>query len=489
MAASATASPAFANVQTSEKPARLPRIRVHNDGHLLETEDGKPFFWLGDTAWQLIASTTREECSHYLQTRARQGYSIFQTVVLAEMDGIRKETPLGMRPFENDDPRRPVDAYFDRVVEIVREAGSRGLYVALVPVWGDKLTAPWGAGPKIFRNDNLADAEAYTRYLANRMRGEPNVVWILGGDRPPQLTGIQDKGMLERAARQGWPADTDWKPIWRALARGLKDGSETEPLILYHPSGGSESSSVFLHKETWLSVNGIQSGHSAHDADIWNQIARDYTLTPAKPTLDLEPNYEDHPFSPWPSWDPATGYFRDHDVRKQVYRSVFAGGCGVTYGHHAIWQFADARNGIINHADMDWVTALERPTGRQMIFLRQLIESRPYFTRIPDPSLLVDDGGQGILHMQATRDRDGSFAMIYIPMHDQEVRLNLAKLRTRHLRAWWYDTRTGFAKPIGVETYSEQANFKTPPYGPDWVLVLDDADVGYGVPGIGLVKG
>src|ERR1700760_908341 len=133
----------------------LPRIRVHPGGHFLETEQGDPFFWLGDTAWQLIAGTTREECSYYLHIREQQGFSVVQAVVLAEFDGIRRSSPLGLSPFVGGDPRHPEPAYFKRVQEIVREAASCGLYVALVPAWGDKLTAPWGAGPRIFRNDNL----------------------------------------------------------------------------------------------------------------------------------------------------------------------------------------------------------------------------------------------------------------------------------------------------------------------------------------------
>ena len=131
-------------------------------------------------------------------------------------------------------------------------------------------------------------------------------------------------------------------------------------------------------------MNGMQSGHgSGHDVPVWEWVERDYALKPAKPTLDLEPNYEDHPVNPWPRWNPALGYFRDLDVRKQVYRSVFAGACGVTYGHHAIWGFVGARNEVINHADRDWTDALQRPAGREMQFLRDLMESRPYFSRIP----------------------------------------------------------------------------------------------------------
>jgi hypothetical protein len=35
--------------------------------------------------------------------------------------------------------------------------------------------------------------------------------------------------------------------------------------------------------------------------------------------LDAEPNYEDHPVNPWPKWNTDSGYYRDYDVRKQLY--------------------------------------------------------------------------------------------------------------------------------------------------------------------------
>src|SRR5690242_12770459 len=172
----------------AQPPHPLPAIRVHSGGHFLETEDGRPFFWLGDTAWELIDHTTREESSYYLHTRSLQGFTVIQTVVLAEFQGITQPSALGEKPFLDNDPKRPNEKYFDRVREIVDEAASDGLYVALVPTWGDKLTAPWGDGPRLFRLDNLPVAHDYARYLALKLKGRTNVMWILGGDRPPRLT-------------------------------------------------------------------------------------------------------------------------------------------------------------------------------------------------------------------------------------------------------------------------------------------------------------
>ncbi len=466
-------------------PAALSRIQVHPSGHLLQTEDGRPFFWLGDTAWQLVHGTSRSECSYYLHTRALQGFTVIQTVILSEFDGLNHPSEFGERPLYDDDPGRPNPAYFRRVVEIVDEAAREGLYVALVPVWGDKLTAPWGVGPRIFTTQNTPAAAGFGRYLGALLKDRGNVVWLLGGDRPAKLPGLRNDYLSKMAAEAGFPPDQDWSPVWRALAEGLGEGLGRPPLTIFHPQGGPDSSSVLLPGARWLGVNGMQSGHGGgHDVPVWDWIARDFAQVPAKPTLDLEPNYEDHPFNPWPRWDPATGYFRDHDVRKQTYRSVFAGGCGVTYGHHAVWQFAGPGREVINHADRDWADALWRPAGRQMRFLRALVESRPFFTRIPDPGFIVGDPGSGGNHAQACRDSAGSYAFVYFPGCDLTLTLDATRLRAARVRAWWYDPRTGVGSPAGVMAGGGQLSMKSPAYGPDWVLVLDDAQAPFAPPGL-----
>jgi hypothetical protein len=162
---------------------------------------------------------------------------------------------------------------------------------------------------------------------------------------------------------------------------------------------------------------------------------------------------------------------------------VLAGACGVTYGHHAIWGFVGERNEVINHADRDWIDALHRPGGRQMRFLRALIESRPFFTRVPDDSLFANPAPGNALHMTASRDRDGTYAFIYFPTSDQAATVNLSKLHAGKLRAWWFDPRTGFAHPAGEFDGGAAREFTSPSYGPDWVLVIDQVASSYGAPG------
>jgi len=120
-----------------------PTLKVHESRRFLQYENGRPFFWLADTAWQLIASLNRTETLHYLDVRARQGFTAIQTVALAELDGLSADV-RGYRPLVDNDPARPDERpgpdndYSDHVDFVVREANARRLYVGLLPTWGDK---------------------------------------------------------------------------------------------------------------------------------------------------------------------------------------------------------------------------------------------------------------------------------------------------------------------------------------------------------------
>jgi hypothetical protein len=442
----------------------LPRIQVHPNGRFLMQADGRPFFWLADTGWELFHRLTREEARHYLANRSQKGFTVIQAVVLAEFDGLRAPTPYAAIPFEDGDPSRPNEAYFAHVDEIVRMAADYSLYMGLLPTWGDKVTPMWGLGPAIFGEGT---ARAYGEWLGRRYAQDTHIIWVLGGDRPPVHEG------------------QDWRPVWRAMAAGIEAGVGGPCLMTYHPPGGLQrGTSYHLHDEPWLHFNMIQSGHgSGHDVPVWEAIARDYGLAPVKPTVDAEPNYEDHPVNPWPAWDPTNGYFRDDDVRRQSYRSVFAGGCGVTYGHHSVWQFCSDRYPPVNHPDRYWWEAIDRPGAAHMVHLRRLLESRPFFTRAPDDSLIVSPNGSGAAHLCATRAEDGRYALVYFPDAVRSATVDLGKVTGTEVRAWFYDPHTGRSQVVGEYADKGPREFTTPLEWHDWVLVLDDAAAGFPAPG------
>lgn len=73
-------------------------LRVHQEKHYLMWEDGTPFFYLGDTAWELFHRLDREEAAEYLETRTAQGFHVIQAAALAELDGIYMGNAYGHRP-------------------------------------------------------------------------------------------------------------------------------------------------------------------------------------------------------------------------------------------------------------------------------------------------------------------------------------------------------------------------------------------------------
>jgi hypothetical protein len=136
----------------------LPRLAVSENKRFLVTASGQPFFWLGDTAWELFHRLNREEAERYLQNRAKLRFTVIQAVVLAELDGLEDPNPYGERPLVDNDPTKPNEAYFAHVDWIVSRANALGMYVGMLPTWGDKWNRKWGVGPEIF---TVTNAEAY----------------------------------------------------------------------------------------------------------------------------------------------------------------------------------------------------------------------------------------------------------------------------------------------------------------------------------------
>ena len=429
------------------------RLKVTADGHYLQFEDGLPFFWLGDTGWELFHRLTKEEINIYLENRRAKGFNVVQAVILAEFNGLQRPNQYGEVPLRDLDPTKPNEKYFDLVDYTVQLAQDKNMFMGLLPTWGDKVTKIWGEGPVIFNENN---AYLYGKWLGDRYKTYPNIIWILGGDRPPITDSV------------------DYRPIWRAMAKGIKEGANGKAIFTYHTWGG-HSTSEYIHNEDWLSINTMQSGHgSGHDVPVWQMIGHDRGLTPVKPTLDAEPNYEDHPVNPWPKWDPANGYFRDYDVRKQTYRSVFSGACGVTYGHHAVWQFLSAREDTINHADRYWTDAINRPGAFQVGYLKRLIESHSPLDRVPDQSIITEGQGEKGEYMAAFRDKNNKYAMIYLPV-GKKIAVNTTFIQADSIRVSWFDPRIGKTENTGQVKKGTIMNFVSPTTGVenDWVLIIE----------------
>jgi hypothetical protein len=444
--------------------AQLPRLKVSDNKHFLITEEGKPFFWLGDTGWELFHRLNKNDAEMYFKKRSEQGFTVIQAVVLAELNGLHTPNANGDLPLINDDPAKPNEAYFKYVDTLIDLAAKYNLYIALLPTWGDKVFKnSWGVGPEIFNETN---GYAYAKCIGARYKDRTNIIWVVGGDRSPRDNSHD-------------------VAIWRAMAKGIVDGvgNADNALMTFHPQpDGTSSSSQWFQQDSWLDVNMLQTGH-CRDTPVWEMISDDYNKTPTKPVVNGENIYEEMPVCFKPK---ELGYASAYDVRKGAYLSVFAGAFGHTYGCGPVIWFSEKKDNLFA-AFHTWREALDLNGANEMKYLRALLSSRPMLDRVPDQSIIVSEGTCAAERIQATRGKD--YAFIY-SSYGQKIMVKKNKISGDKLNANWYDPRTGKTISIGVYENNGDLNF-TPPLPnaspvpsqkEDWVLILDDASKNYAMP-------
>ena len=431
-------------------------LKVSDNKRFILKKDGSPFFWLGDTAWELFHKLSKIDADLYLENRAERKFTVIQAVALAEFDGITVSNAYGRKPLLQNsngeyDPTMPDltlegdnnYSYWDHVDYIVDKAASLGLYIGFLPTWGDKYNKCWGQGPEIFNGEN---AKKYGKWLGQRYKDKTNIIWILGGDR--QLTTSKHFSVVNE------------------MAAGLKEGDEGKHLMTLHPAG-EFSSTYHVNDEKWMDFNMIQSGHGRLNLENYKMVSEDYVRLPVKPVVDGEPRYEDHPIN----FNPINGYFDDFDSRQAVYWAVFAGAFGHTYGHHSIWCMCTQPK---DYFIMNWKDAITRPGANQMQYVRNLIESRPFLDRIPDQELIAENYN-GANHLQGTRGE--KYAFIYSP-NGLIIKVNMGRISGENVKAHWYNPRKGTTSYVGEYLNKGTQSFVPPTSGrnSDWVLVLDDSN-------------
>jgi hypothetical protein len=429
-----------------------PDITVSSNGRYFVDPAGDPFFWMADTAWSMPVDLTREEVAGYLNKRADQGFTVVQTVAIFNQAGGPGPNRYGDYPYDgdlsdlavSDEGAEPGDPwqydYWDHLDYIVAEANTRGLRVALLPIWANKQAGT------VLTKDNAVE---YGKFVGARYR-DNQVIWVMGGDAAAD--GVED--------------------VWRALARGIAIGVTGEEnyntaLMTYHPIGGSSSTRWFVG-DPWLKFDMVQGGHCLRYDERRGLLDAAYNTTPTRPFLDGEPIYAAHPYC----WDrPPEGYSTALDVRRDAYWAVFAGAAGHTYGHHSVWQFLGSGGPAELGAVGDWQSALNEEAAWQMRHLVALMTSHPWWMGIPDQNIITTPIGTASSRPQAIRATDRSYVMVYSPdggAFDADLSSVFAGA-TANLS--WFDPQTGKATDLGIAP-AGPATY-TPPTARDWVLVAD----------------
>lgn len=446
-------------LQNGFSQTTLPKIKISKNQHYFTTEDGKPFFWLGDTGWLTLGKLDREGITTYIQDRKAKGFNVIQVMVLHNINAVNV---YGAKALVNDDVSKPITSpgnhfnnkaeydYWDHIDYTLDVAQKNGIYLAMVPVWGTNVSK----GDKVTKDQ----AQIYAQFLANRYKNRTNIIWLNGGDTH----------------------GNEFKDIWNAIGSTLKINNPDQ-LVTFHPFGRTDSSDDY-HTASWLDFNMFQSGHRRYDQDTligsfkednYKFVQRDLTLKPIKPTLDGEPSYEGIPHGLHDTLQPL---WNDNDVRRYGYWSVFAGAAGYTYGHNAVMQMFRKGDKPAYGNKKLWSDAIHAPGASQMVHLKNLLLSFSYFERVPDQSLIVNQG-EKYDYLIATRGDNIAFnyALIYT-YNGRKIGVNLGKIGGNKVMATWFNPRNGQKTKIGI--FDNKGTKEFQPFGKkedgnDWVLILE----------------
>lgn len=417
----------------------LEALEISSKKRHLVTSGGKPFFWLGDTAWEMLHRLSLEETKHYFENRKEKGFTLIQTVILAELDGLNSPNAAGHTPLKNHDPKQPNEAYFAHLDQVVSLAGEMGLYLGLLPTWGDKFNKKWGLGPEIFSPENAC---SYGRFLGQRYGHWNHIVWILGGDRIPE--NEQQREIIEQ------------------MAAGIAENDQYS-LMSYHPNGGYMASDIF-GDASWLNIDLFQTRHQ--------KGFREYRFTrkarkrnPIRPVIDGEPGYENIPnlLNKW-----NFQRLNAADIRRSAYWNMLSGAAGYTYGCNEIWQMHDGKTDPKFGAQFSWKEALDLPGSGQMGIMRTIFESLPWQEMEPEAKVL---GGLnwkfGPLKVAiATANKD--WLLIYSP-DGKKISLTRKLFRKNKRMAYWINPENGQVQEVKD---SSGHVFIVPDKNRDWLLLV-----------------
>jgi hypothetical protein len=432
--------------------AQIKPLKISANKRFMQTKNGKPFFWLGDTGWLLFIKCKKEDAIKYLDDRKAKGFNVIQVMLIHDIDqGVNA---YGDSSIHNKNVAQVVVndehiinneqyTYWDHVDFIINEAAKRGIYMAVVPVWGGNI-----------KRVTVDEARQYATFLANRYKNKSNIIWLNGGD-------VKGADALDK---------------WNKIGNTIK-AIDKKHLMTFHPRGRN-SSSAWFHNEPWLDFNMFQSGHRSYAQDTssneqlhygednWKYVNDDYILQPVKPTIDGEPSYEDIPYGLHKANEP---YWQDYEIRRYAYWSVFAGGFGFTYGHNSVMQFyTHGDNGTSFFPKQKWQDGLNAPGASQMQYLKKLILSKSYFNRVPAQELIINNG-EKYNRVAATQGKN--YALFYV-YNGREFEVKFNKLNFKPHKASWMNAANG-----NIEVINNFTNIFNPPgqekNGNDWVLILE----------------
>jgi hypothetical protein len=444
-------------------------LKVSRNNRYLVGQNDAPFLIVGDAPQTLIANLAPNEAAGYMTNR--QGYCInsLWINILCNWPHVCREDATtfdGISPFLTaGDLSTPGPAYFNRVDEIIHLAAASGIVVFLDPI----ETSGWLG---ILRANGTTKAYAYGRFLGDRYRTFPNIIWMHGNDF------------------QTWHDRTDDELV-QSVARGIKD---TDPVHL-QTIELNYLTSASLDDPSWAPLIDLDAAYTYFPT--YSRLLAEYNRPKFRPVFLVEAAYEfEHLF--------RTDGGSTQNLRKQEYWTMLSGAAGQLYGSAVTWRL-----------EAGWQSRLDSPGITQLLYMRNLFAPRRWYELVPDQAHSVLISGYGSMskrlgdfasymgartggwlrsfdfikrhtgwgsvttngYSPAAVTPDGSLMIAYMTSI-RTVAVDLSKLRGP-VRAEWYDPTNGEYRRVADSPFANTGEREFTPPGNnaagdgDWVLVLE----------------
>jgi len=348
---------------TDENPvSRHGFLKVSSSHRYFVHDDGTPFFWLGDTHWQMPDTERLDACNHpehgasicseggqfqhLVANRKAHGFTVYQTYPSAN------SLHWWTTPYSAINPNRFRDIFDVQMNHLAEQ----GFVIAL------------GCGH--FNNSTRmheADLRRFARYLVARYGAHP-VVWITCQEmNAPAEMGGNEFNRME---------------VWMGVAREIArtDGYS-------HPHSAHQwvldVATRPLGCEPWHHWFALQGGHRGSGLTKQACYAGYYNFRPTRPMIETEAMYE---------LVDCGGVNTTDDARYSAWKAMLCGSAGYTYGGAGIWALkwnaTDTNWKEYNHAIDSWYAGMAMPGVAQMTLLKQ------FFSALPWPELTPRFGDQ-----------------------------------------------------------------------------------------------
>jgi len=414
---------------------------------LVNPSTGQPVWIQGDSPQALGVQVTTEDVEAFLTDRQARGFNVVWIILHDEGDQAKKPNNYyNDPPFTDGVFTNLGSAYWDHMDDVIRRCAAHGMtVVANVTFVGINAASGYSLNDVLAASD--ATMTAFGARLGNRYKNYNNIIWLLGGDADPGVSGLFRK--LED------------------IANGIRSADKVHLITLEacRSCGGASSAAhssveatrfVFGSTPSWLTLNWVYEQYANTAAGCNRAITQGLPALMGEDWYELEHN------------------MTELRLRNETYWEAL-NGCtlGRLMGNMAIWTMG----GPGNTSGQTWQSQLGSPHSVQFALAGKLMRSRQFWKLAADTGhgYLTAGFGSGPTLSVLARTSDGQTMMAYNPSGNAStLTINMAGIRDAGGRAkcWWTNPSTGANTLIGTFSNRGTRTF-TAPDSNDWVLTLD----------------